>query len=167
MITMKQWMELVDYKITEGSDYYASGDNVKPLYMLSSWNGDNNGWSFSIAFDPKDNQKVYFVEACDYKNNRAYRLTERDCFINLEKEAWDDCEFTYLEVVDDFIEKSLAIKKGLKYDTRIQIPLDLDEKTMFELMKIAHESDITLNQQVEKVIREMIDRNQSVLENSQ
>ena len=38
MITMKEWMELVDYKITEGDSYGWScyGPNS---YQLSSWNG--------------------------------------------------------------------------------------------------------------------------------
>ena len=37
MITLKQWMELVDYKITEGSDYFV---NVEGLFMFNSWNGE-------------------------------------------------------------------------------------------------------------------------------
>jgi hypothetical protein len=168
MITIKQWMEIIDYKITEGSDFFADSESAKgTLYMLSSWNGDHDGWSFSITFDPQDDQKVYFAEACDYKNNRAYRLTNPDCSIDLDKTAWDDCKYTELEVDSEFIEKSQAIKRGENYDTRVQIPLDLDEKTMFELMKRAHESDITLNQQIERIVREMIERNEPVVKNPQ
>jgi hypothetical protein len=171
MITMKQWMELVDYKITEGSDYFPNFVNAEDtkgtLYMLSSWNGDHDGWSFSIAFDPQDNQKVYLVEACDYRNNRAYRMKDAALDRDSDKQAWDDCEFTELEVDSDFIEKSLAIKRGEVYDTRVQVPLDLDEKTMFKLMKMAHESDITLNQQVEKILRKMIEHNEPVVKNNQ
>ena len=68
MITLKEWMELADYRVTEGSDYHV---NVPKLYSLSAWNGEQDGWSFFVAFDPRDDQRVYVAEACDYKNNRA------------------------------------------------------------------------------------------------
>ena len=153
MLTLKEWMELVDYKITEGSDYFT---NIPGLYSLDSWNQEQNGFTFFIAFDPKDDQRVYVVEACDYANNRAYRI--KDPAIELDKTAWDDVEFTELEVDDDFIQKALAIKAGEGYDTRVSVPLDLEDDLLFELMKKAHEQDITLNQMVEQVLREVIER---------
>ena len=153
MLTLKEWMELVDYKITEGSDYFT---NIPGLYSMSSWNEQQDGFSFFIAFDPKDDQRVYAVEACDYANNRAYRI--KDPAIELDKTAWDDVEFTELEVDDDFIQKALAIKAGEEYDTRVSIPLELEDDLLFELMKQAHERDITLNQMVEQVLREVIEK---------
>ena len=153
MLTLKEWMELVDYKITEGSDYFT---NVPGLYSMSSWNEQQDGFSFFIAFDPKDSQRVYAVEACDYANNRAYRI--KDPAIELDKDAWDGVEFTELEVDDDFIQKALAIKAGEEYDTRVSIPLELEDDLLFELMKQAHERDITLNQMVEQVLREVIEK---------
>ena len=63
MITLKEWMEIVDYRITEGSDYYNSryGDKI---YSLDSWNGEQEGYSFTIIFDTLT-QKVYEVQAHD------------------------------------------------------------------------------------------------------
>ena len=153
MLTLKEWMELVDYKITEGSDYFT---NIPGLYSLDSWNQEQDGFTFFIAFDPKDDQRVYVVEACDYANNRAYRI--KDPAIELDKTAWDDVEFTELDVDDDFIQKCLAIKAGEEYDTRVSVPLDLEDDLLFELMKKAHEEDITLNQMVERVLREVIEK---------
>jgi len=153
MITLKEWMELVDYKITEGSDYYT---NIEGLHCLTSWNGEQDGYSFFVAFDPKDDQRVYVVEACDYKNNRAYRL--KDPRIEMEKKAWDDVDFVDLETDDDFIQKALAIKESKDYDTRVLVPLDLEYDLMFELIKKAHEKDITLNQMVEEILLEVIDK---------
>ena len=153
MLTLKEWMELVDYKVTEGGDYYT---NVPGLYSMSSWNEEQDGFSFFIAFDPKDNQRVYVVEACDYANNRAYRI--KDPAIELDKTAWDDVEFTELEVDDDFIEKAQSIKASAEYDTRVSIPLELEDELLFTLMKKAHEQDITLNKMVEKVLQEVIER---------
>ncbi len=153
MLTLKEWMELVDCRITEGGSYFT---NIPGLYSLSAWNERQDGWSFSIAFDPKDNQRVYVVEACDYARNRAYRL--KDPAIELDKQAWDDVNYIDLESDDDFIQKALAIVAGEDYDTRVSIPLDLPENVLFELMRQAHEKDITFNQHLENIVREACER---------
>jgi len=153
MLTLKEFMELVDYKITEGSDHFV---NVPGLYMLTCWNGKQDGYSFDIAFDPDDNQRVYLVEANDFKNNRAYRLI--DPALDVDKQAWDEVDYVDLETDDDFIQKALAIKAGEAYDTRVSIPLDLDDELLFELMTKAHAQDITLNHMVELILREVIEK---------
>ena len=72
MITLKEFMDLVDHRITEGSDFCweCYGPNA---YSLSYWNQDHNGHSLSIIFDTRTHE-VYEVQAHDYKHNRAYRL---------------------------------------------------------------------------------------------
>ena len=152
MLTLKDWMELTDCRITEGSDYCT---NIPGLYGLSAWNGEQDGWSFFVAFDPKDEQRVYVVEVCDYANDRAYRL--KDPSIELDAQAWEEVDFVDLESDDDFIQKGLAIKAGEDYDTRVSIPLDLPDDVLFELMKQAHEKDITLNEHMENIVRAACD----------
>lgn len=166
MITLKEWMELVNFKITEGSVYCweCYGPNA---YTLDSWNGDHEGNSFGIIFDTKD-QTVYEVQAHDYLHNRAYRVVNEDFAKKMKKEskrrdidknqAWDDVNYVDLDVDDDFFQKALSIRAGEDYDTRLQLPLDLDQDMLFELMKQAHEQDITLNQLVEHIIRDAIDQ---------
>ena len=151
MITLKEWMELVEFKITEGSYYYC---NVEGLFLLHSWNGDQDGHSFNIIFDPTDNQKVYAVEACDFKNKRAYRL--KDPTLDVDNQAWDGCDFVDLESEDDFMQKAIAIRDGEDYDTRVVIPLDLSEKDCYNLMKMAHERDMTFNNFVAMIIEEAV-----------
>ncbi len=160
MLTVKEFMELVDYRITEGSDYgwQCFGPDA---YSLSSWNGDHDGWSFNIVFDTKT-QVVYTAEVCDYARNRAYRLMNPDYKQEHDeeakqhnvsaKEAWDEVNFIDLEEDDDFMQKGLAIRDGVDYDTRVNVPLTLPDDVLFELMKRAHEQDITLNQLVEEIM---------------
>jgi hypothetical protein len=163
---MKEFMELVNYRITEGGDYgwKCYGNDA---YCLDSWNGDQDGHSLSIIFDSKD-QTVYEVQAHDYLHQRAYRMINPD-FVKKNKkeakrrdvnkdEAWDDVNYVDLDVDDDFIQKCLSITAGEDYDTRVQVPLDLDRDTMYELMQQAHEQDITLNQLVERILTDVIDR---------
>ena len=163
---MKEWMELVGYRITEGSDYMwqCYGSNA---YALDSWNGEQNGHSFTVIFDTKD-QTVYEVQAHDYVHNRAYRMINEDFQKKNKKEArwrdvdknnaWDDVNYVDIEVDDDFIQKCLAIQAGEDYDTRVSVPMDFSDEELLTYMKLAPEQDITFNQLVERALREAIDR---------
>lgn len=160
MITLKEWMELVEYRITEGSEYFWTcfGNNS---YCLSSWNGDHDGCSFNITFDTKD-QTVFLVEACDYKHNRAYRLVNPDYQQayreygeknnSMIDQAWDDVNYVDLESDDDFMQKGLAIREGEDYDTRVTIPIDLPDNELMVLFKAAHERDMKFNDYVEHIL---------------
>ena len=167
MITLKEWMELVDYKITEGSDY--GWDCYGPnSFTLDSWNGvhGKGGYSFSITFSTKS-QKVYEVSMCDYTNDRAYRMInpkfqekhEKEALmrdVNLN-EAWDDVSYVELDVVEDFLEKARAIINGEDYDTRVQLQVKFTDEELLTYMKLAHENDMTFNELVENALRNAID----------
>ena len=168
MITLKEWMELVDYKITEGSDYGWScyGPNS---YTLDSWNGVHGvgGYSFSIVFSTKS-QKVYEVSVCDYTNDRAYRMInpkfqekhrkEAEHKSVLANQAWDDVNYVDLEVLDDFIQKCLAIKAGEDYSTDISVPIDLPDDLLMFAFKSAHEKNMTFNDWMNQVLRDFVDK---------
>ena len=157
-------METVNYRITEGSDYgwQCYGHDA---YMLDSWNGEQDGHSLTIIFDTKT-QEVYEIQAHDYVHNRAYRLINSDYAKKNKKEAkkrnvsrkeaWDDVDYVDLETDEDFLEKAQAIVNGTDYDTRVQVPLELDDDTMFQMMRMAHERDLTLNEFVEDLLREFL-----------
>lgn len=156
-------METVDYRITEGSDYgwQCFGNNA---YMLDSWNGahDETGYTVNIIFD-NQTQIVYQMEAWDYKNEREYRWINPDFKEAYEaeskqrsvplNESLDDRNFIDLDSADDMLIKARAIVLGKEYDTRVVIPVDLPQETLFQLMMLAHENDITLNDFVENIIR--------------
>jgi len=166
MITVKEFMEIVQHRITEGGDYgwQCYGPNA---YRLDSWSGDQDGHSVSIVFDTQT-QAVYEVTAYDYSRERAYRLINPDYRAAFDREAvyrgveaneaWDEVNYVDLEADDDFIQKAQAIVANRDYDTRVEVPLELDEDTLFGLMKMAHEQDITLNTLVENIVRAEVDR---------
>jgi hypothetical protein len=151
MITIKDFMEVVDYRITEGSQYmwkcYGSD-----AYRLDSWNGDHDGHSVSIVFDTKT-QEFYEVSVYDYKNQRAYRLINPNYKFAHDDEAssrgvdlnqaWDDVNYTDLDIAEDFLEKAEAIVNGQPYDERVMIELDLPENLMLKLYELAHKQDYT------------------------
>jgi predicted HicB family RNase H-like nuclease len=47
-------------------------------------------------------------------------------------------------------------------DNRVTIEIDLDQDLLYQLMLKAHEHDITLNQMIEKILREYLDKETSV-----
>ena len=170
MITMKEWMELVDYRITEGSNYgwQCYGSNV---YQMDSWNGNIDGHSFSIVFDTRD-QTVYEVQAHDYVHNRAYRMINQDFRKKNRKEAkrrdvdkdlaWEHDDgtplnYVDLEVDDDFIQKCLAIRAGQDYSTDILVPIDLPDDLLLQAALEAHKRNITLNAYINMALADLVE----------
>jgi len=170
MITLKEWMEVVDHRITEGDAWHSKAFGHS-AHCLSAWNGihGHGGWSFNIVFDT-ETQLVYQVEACDYTNNRAYRIINPDYKDAVAEEAkgnsyanqaWDDVDYTDLEVDDDWIQKALAIVEGREYDTRVSIPVDFTDEELLKYMTMAHERDMTFNDFVEEALRHAIKEHKS------
>jgi len=169
MITLKDFMEIVDYRITEGSDYQWACFGPT-AYRLDSWNGDQDGHTVSILFDTHS-QEVYQVEAFDYRNERAYRMTnpkykelfKEECEhrdvtdIAWERDDGSNVEYVDLEVKEDFIEKACAIVDDEEYDTRVKVPVDFTDEELLTYMKMAHERDMTFNAFVEMALRAAID----------
>lgn len=169
MITIKDFMEAVNYRVTEGSEYHWLCFGPK-AYRLDSWSGTQDGHTVGITFDT-ETQEVYQAEVCDYANNRAYRLTN-PAYIKAHtdealtrgvdnSEAFrDDNEnpvrYVELDTTGDWLEKAMAIVRGEAYDTRVQIEVDFDDADLLHYMKLAHELDITFNQLVERAITEKI-----------
>jgi hypothetical protein len=162
MITIKDFMEVVDYRITEGSDFLwqCFGPNA---YCLDSWNSNFEGYSIGITFDTK-HQTVYKFEAHDYSRNNSYRWIHPDwkeIAANEARnrgidhsEAWDDVKYIDLDLAEDMLEKARAIANGVDYDERIKVPLELPDSLMNKLFRLAHEQDITLNELVENILKE-------------
>ena len=167
MITLKEWMELVDYKITEGSDY-GWGCYGPNSFTLDSWNGvhGTGGYSFSIVFSTKS-QKIYEVSMCDYTNNRAYRMInpknvekhrkEAESKSVLANQAWDDVDYVDLDVLEDFMEKATAIRNGEDYDTSVMMSLDMPDDVLLQAAIAAHKEGITLNDYINKALANMVE----------
>jgi len=166
MITLKQYFETINYRVSEGYQFQwqCYGPNAYGLESVD--NRCTDGHSVGIIFDTQD-QTVYQVEVHDYKNYRSYRLNNpvfndarrQECTSRgLDPdEAYDGVKFVDLETVEDFLEKATAIIKGDDYDTRVSIPLELPDNVLFTLMKQAHEQDITLNEHMENVLKMAIE----------
>ena len=165
-MNLEQVNNLFQHRITDGSEYlwHCYGDNVRSIDYTSTY---ACGY---VVFDT-DTQTVYEVSVSPVAGSwdvepKPYR------YINIEyqdaykqeatnrgidaDQAWDDIKWVDLETEEDFIEKATAMFNGEKFDTRIQVPIDLDNDTMLKLSMEAHKRDITLNKMVEEVLRNVI-----------
>ena len=155
--------EALDHKITGGSEFYwTCWPEARYLDYESEYA------HVSVVFNTQT-QEVYTAEINDKADKcKPYRWmnpTYKQAYLDEAKEknvdpnqAWDDTKWYDLETVEDWCEKARAIMRGEDFDTRIQVPLNLEKEELFKLMEMAHERDITLNRMVETILEEMIER---------
>lgn len=156
MVDLDQWLQAVNYGVTEGWRVF----NSNYMYAYSCEKQDeNNEYVCSLICEfNRLSKEVDVIEAHDYINKRAYRwINPKYVKIyrkNFEsrgldfKKAYDDTNFIDLETESDILSKTLSIYEGFPYDDRVEIPLNLEKNDLFELMSLAHEKDVTLNQYV-------------------
>jgi hypothetical protein len=153
----------LEHKISGGTDYqWTCWDNARFLDYESEY-----GYA-SIVFNTKT-QEVYEAtveqrrpEAPVYRwtdpNHAAARNTDAENRGIKDSIAFDDTEFTDLETEQDFLTKAAAIFKGEQFDLRIEIPVHLTDAEFWQLAVMAHERDITFNEMVSVILREVIER---------
>lgn len=166
---LKKVNEITNHRITEGSEYCW---NCYPNARYLSYESE---FAHVSVLYSTETQEIYEADVSvkvdnwfdEDKNMRPYRWLNpeyKDAMISEAKtrkvkwrKAWDDVKWIDLEVEEDFLEKAKAIFNGESHDKRIQVPIELEDDVMLELCMEAHKRDITLNQMVEKVLREVID----------
>ena len=165
-ITVKDFMECTQHKVSETAQYMWACYGNHAQHM-DYWNGkhDETGFSISIVYDTVT-QVVYEMEAWDYNNEREYRWINPDYAGLAKKEAKrrgvknkqsiDGRKYIELDVAGDMLKKASAIVAGEVYDDRVEVELDLEDALLFEMMKMAHTRDMTLNQFVEYILTQAI-----------
>lgn len=157
MITIKDFMEVVNYRITEGSENFDDAYGKQPQYSISYWNEKHDGHSADIIFSTKT-QEVFALSICNYADNVAYRWVAPEYRTAARKDilAWDEVNYTELEVEEDILAKTRDIINGVPYDKRIMVPIELPDDELFAIMKMAHERDITTNEFICNVLEDFI-----------
>lgn len=163
--------EALNHKIVGGDEYQweCYGPNARYLDYESQYA------HASVIFNTMTQEIYEATVSSKDENVKLYRWLEPDTkqlFINECKRkkidpnlAWDTVHYVDLETVEDFLDKAEAIFNGETFDTRIQVPLELERDELYELMSMAHERDITLNEMVEEILWRVIntEKNPSVI----
>lgn len=155
--------EALSHKIVGGSEHqWTCWDNVRFLDYESDYA------HASVVFNIKT-QEVYTAEINDKESKfKPYRWLnpsfKQEYLLEHTKRgidytvAWDDTKWYDLETSEDWLTKASAIMENKSFDTRVEVPLDLDNDTILHLALEAHKRDITINQMVEILLQEVIDR---------
>jgi len=162
--------EITNHRITEGSEY---GWNCYPNARYLSYESD---FAYVSVLYSTKTQEIYEADVTiktvnwfdENKDMRPYRWLNpefKDAMIAEAKsrkvkwkKAWDDVKWIDLETEEDFLEKAKAIFNGEDFDKRVQVPIDLEDDIMLKLCMEAHKRDITLNQMVEEILKELIEK---------
>lgn len=167
MITLKEYLEAIDFKITGGSEYQwrCFGDNAR--YLDCADNEGLGNYSVTAIFDSVD-RTVYSIELWDYVNDREYRWIDplfvsahMDACIQHEVDCYESCDgrnFIDLDLASDILEKIAKVVAEEPYDERVQMQVDFSDEDLLQYMKLAHKMDITFNEFVEQALRAEIER---------
>jgi hypothetical protein len=72
------------------------------------------------------------------------------------QQAWDHVNFVEIESAENLVRIAKAIVQGQPYDQRVSVPVDLTDQEWYQLMRQAHEHDVTLNQWVQQLLERAI-----------
>jgi len=167
---ISQVNEITNHRIISGSEYQW---NCFPDARYLDYESE---YAYvSVLYTP-DTQSIYQAEVSikeeewdrDVKPYRWINPFYKQAYIteaesrNIDpNQAWDDVKWVDLETEEDWLEKAESIFNGKSFDTRVQVPLELDDKTMLDMCMKAHERDITLNQLVEEILLAFIEKHKN------
>jgi hypothetical protein len=153
MIMLKEIMEAFDYKVSGGAEYlWKCFPNARYIEFESEYAYVNilistvNQTVYEAVVDIKTNDEIVYrwfnPEYIDaYKKEYASRSITMDL------------DYQDVIVFEDFLEKATAIFNGdSSFDTRISMPIDIEDDVFLILAKVAHEKDITFNQYIQELI---------------
>lgn len=158
--------EALDHRITGGSEY---GWNC---WANARWLDYESDYAHASVVFNSETQEIYTAEVNDKADKyKPYRwlnpVYKEQMYQEARKRrieadrAWDETTWYDLETSEDWLEKARAILRGEEFDTRVQVPLNLEKDELFKLMELAHEHDVTLNKMVEIILQNMIDKHKN------
>jgi len=159
---LDEFLKAINYQICEGSKFLwqCFGNNAR----FVDYTSDDLTISASAIYDTNTLQ-VYNVELYDGTTSVMYRWTDPEYSTKYADEAIatkcnesEEIKIINIEMVEDILEKVSLVSKGLKYDPRVTVPLDLPDDVLYPLMIEAHKRDITLNTLFAEIIENSINK---------
>lgn len=164
--TMQDFMKLTNYRINEGNEYGWPCFGSNP-FILESWNGQQNGYSFTVVYDTIDNY-IYQLSACDFKNSVAFQWTDPayvgaykdECMARKEYPAyaWDTVQYqeiiqvsAFFVLAEEIIERHLgedSISQNVSY-----VVEDIPKELLYQIRAIAKERGITPNRLISETLQ--------------
>lgn len=169
MMKIDKVNEAFGHRIVGGSGYMWNcyGSNARYL-DYESMHGYGSAVYDTVTLD------VYEVTVNDTQDNFRYRWlnpeTKQDYLDACKSRgidpnnAWDSLVWYDLELATDFCTKANSIINGVEFDTRVEVPLEIEDDVILALALEAHKRDITINKMVELLLQQAIQEHRSVNE---
>jgi hypothetical protein len=168
MSILEKFLNAIQYRITDAWEHqWTSYQQAQVLGCV------NEFAAFNVAFRRSDQTVIEITATSEMEadENVAYRWINPDFRDEIFKEAdtrridrtqaFEGCQYIDLEVVDDILEKGVAMLANEKFDPRVIVPLDLDDDQLLVLFKMAHERDITFNQFLAEILLNAVEESKS------
>lgn len=154
---MESFLQAIKYRITDGSDYGWHCYGVSS-YALSV---DNDDYSATCVFDTAT-QELYDISMVDYNKELAYKWINPLYYDEYKAEsikrgfkhdmAMENVEYFEVHLLEDIIEKITALCNNEEYNADILVPFDIPDDLYDDLVKMADEQQITINELIKKAI---------------
>lgn len=162
---IKQILEAVNYRFTTSSEYLWGCYGEHATYLdFKTIGGKPVG---SVVYD-SETAEVFEVSVEVPGRQLAYRwmdaFAREDHEIEAKRKdidpdnAWDDVQYTDIDLIEDFLEKLTAIINEEEFDDRVVVPVNLSEQEEMQLYRLAHEADMTVNDYVNQLLRKEMSR---------
>lgn len=164
MSNLEQWLALTGYRVTEGGEYgwQCYGANA---WFLSATPARDKHVNLTVVH--REGQ-VCELTAIDFPRGLAYRwqpeslrqVYRSECQVRGVDPclAMGDLNYVDLDVIEDYWLKASAIWQGKTVDRRVQVPVELDDRELLQLMTMAHERDITFNEFVGQILEQAMEQ---------
>lgn len=157
-----------NHRIVDGSEFlWNCWPNARYIDYECDWAygsvvfSSGNGMIFEATVNWKDDQRSGGPYRWFNPSWRSQYVTEaqrRNVAVNV---AWDDVKWIDVEEWDDFARKAGAMFSGEQPDERISVSIDIPDELILQLAMEAHNRDITLNQLINQVLSEQLEREMS------
>lgn len=162
MITTTQFLSLTDTDSQISIERFAMNCFGPAVYYSSE---DLADYSIHACLS-KSLDRVFIAEICDYRNNRAYVILDRDwkqAYINESERVgvkWDDAfegvKFVELETDDDFMKKAQAIVAGKPYSKKVDTVFSINAGLKSAIQQKANAAGSTVDLYIENIIKDAL-----------
>jgi predicted HicB family RNase H-like nuclease len=166
-MTLQVLLETFEHKINDGAEY------LWPCFPDARFLNFSSEFAHVSVVHSTTDQTVYQVEVSANpdswdEDQPAFRWTNPNflqVFLDECKNrgidshvAWDEIKYTDVEDVEMFLSFAEDMFEGIPYEGKTKIKVELPDRILLKLALAAHEKDITLNEYVNYVFKQELDR---------
>jgi hypothetical protein len=162
MSNIARYMEAIDHQITGGAkhewDCYPNArfiDSETDLVHVGAIVDARADVIYEVYFNLADySGSPYRWTNPEFREDKMLEAERRG--ITFENMLGDE-PYVELEKLDDILDKIFLAARGLEFDTRVEVDVELSEADQLALFRMAHERDITFNEFLNEVLSLYVD----------